>query len=292
MLSRRNELTMIETRYSSALVRKRWLAIFPVALLLLAQAAAYGAVITEDFSTDAGGWLGSADLAVVHDSGGFLVGSYGASTFPAELTGGFRAESGDSAQFTGNWNSIGFESIRFDFRSIDVIPSAFGVRFSYGTGAGIFTYFLTPKSVGSSDSYAVPVTSGAGWQGAPGAVFESAISNVDWVEVFAFQQTTGDPFSGVPPQSFHLESFEFSSEAIPVIPEPTHGMLFILGVLMLMLLRQHRHGMQPLLVAFVGASRPAESPRTNTDTYRKSWRKHRVRHRRKMPLFVLPLRPY
>ena len=207
--------------------------VITTALLAGLGISARAAVIVDETFTDNAGWDTTGDLSLGVSGSGYLIGSFSAGAFG----GSFIADSDSSfGNFVGDLTGqdyAGLTSLRFDFFSVDLLPSGFGVQFIGNSST--FTYNLSPTVVGSFQNFEVPMFYTPSWGGGNEADFNAMLANVQSVEVFIFPGFDG---LGIPAQTYYLDNFTYSSLALTAIPEPGQSMLLIIGVVMVLGLRR------------------------------------------------------
>jgi hypothetical protein len=213
----------------------------------------FAAIVTEAFTDDDAGWFGVADLTVIHNASGYLQGTFE----PGDFGGSFRADSESSGgDFVGNLTRYPtLETIRFDFMAEDVFPAGSALRFR-GSNNITFSFGFSLSSIGIFQSFAIPVTYSSGWVGGTEAEFNAAFADVQWMDVFMFAPAPEiNPSSSV----YRLDNFEFSSLSLPVIPEPGHSLLMLLGFAVIMSLRSRSNTLFQVSAATSGlAAHPWE----------------------------------
>ena len=189
-------------------------------------------IVTEPFNDNAD-WDTTGDLTLGTSGSGYLIGTFSAGAFG----GSFIADTDSSfGNFVGDLTGqdyVGLTTLRFDFFSVDVLPSGFGVQFIGNSTT--FTYNLSPSVIGSFQNFEVPMYYTSSWGGGNEAAFNAMLADVQSVEVFIFPGFDG---LGIPEQTYYLDNFTYSSLALTAIPEPGQSMLLIVGVVVVLGLRR------------------------------------------------------
>lgn len=207
-----------------------------VFVCLLIQQALAGIVHVEDFSVNDGGWSDrdpSDGMSVTRDvANSWLVASFGAQGFDFFEEGGLRIDTGNN--FIGNYVTLGITQISFDFFAADVLPSYLYLMLLSGPEALIYAF----NPLAGPQTYTVDLLFSFGWQADSESAFNTAIRNIDAVEIVIARSGTGY-------QEYYIDNITTYDTPLDetvggevVIPEPQTISLVLLAMTFLMMIRR------------------------------------------------------
>jgi hypothetical protein len=216
---------------------KRSIVLSLIAAWSLAAPAAV--VFVESFGSGSAGWVDRDPLemnvlpSVFGNPGFSLEGTFSLLGSPSIQTDAFRATAASSSgNFVGDYASLpDFSGWRFDFVAQTILPSDLNFRIS--DGANIFTWAVSPAelSVNYWRTVFVPAEFSAGWIGAGATQFNTALTNLQWMEI----QVTRN---GLSAQKFNIDNVEVLDFIPMPLPEPDTLSFLLIGALIFMMRRR------------------------------------------------------
>lgn len=195
--------------------------------------AASGALDT--FGTITGWSSRDGEMTVSHNAtggnpGGALQGNFASQLFPIPQTDSFILSSGSGspsreATFLGDYRALTLNPAQltwsFDFKAEDILPSDLVFRFSDGANTFFRSFASDVTTVGVWQQVYVPLNYADGWNGGSLSDFNSALYNIDSIEIQITRRGTGDQTYLVD----NLQIIDFS------IPEPSTAGFLAFGAL-------------------------------------------------------------
>jgi hypothetical protein len=201
--------------------------------LILGMSTPAAILHLEEFDADIGVVNREGIMAVAHDGGNdWMTGSFSAQGFAFPQTDAFVINVGN---FTGSY--AGLTQIRFQMFAVNVLPSDMFIRII--DGVNIFSYQFNPIAgmYNNWQTFTVDLAWSYGWSGISEAAFNTALNNVDQIEVQLSR-------SGGGAQAYRLDNFETLDTPLgggggpSAVPEPnTISLIFLIAAFMISIRR-------------------------------------------------------
>lgn len=193
---------------------------------------------------DLAGWedRDSGEMALAYDAtNDRMTGSFGSQVFPSPQTDAFHIDSGTN--YIGNYNDLGITQLSFDLYAEHVLPSDLMIRLVSGTDTFTYQFVLNALAVDSWNTYSGDMVWSYGWDGTSESSFNTALTDIDAVEIQITRLGTGA-------QAYYVDNITtYDTELDPdpgggggdsVVPEPQTMSLLVMASLFLLHFLPHK----------------------------------------------------